>query len=115
MASSSWTRLEKPYLASLLDSIPEKVKGRVYHMEEVDTMNMERVQLLDNIVREVYSIKEGLVNDGIEVIRGYGKLVTALNICQQQILRKCGSFIRPASTLKPTNPVSSAAGSAKKK
>ena len=88
MASSSWTPLEKLYLASLLDSIPEKVKGRVYHMEEVDTMNMERVQLLDNIVREVYSIKEGLVNDSIEVIRGYGKLVTALNICQQQILRK---------------------------
>ena len=37
------TGLEKQNLTSLLDSIPEKVKGRVYHMEEVDTRNMERV------------------------------------------------------------------------
>ena len=109
------TGLEKPDLPSLLDSVPEKVKGRVHHMEEVNARNMERVQLLDNVVREFYSITAGLVNNGMEVIRGYGKLVTALNICQQQILRKCGSFVRPPSTLKPTNPVSTAAGLAKKK
>ena len=49
-------------------------------MEEVHTRNMERVQLLDNVVREVYSIAAGLVNDGMEVIRGYGKLATALDV-----------------------------------
>ena len=44
---------------------------------------MERVQLLDHVVREVYSIGAGLVNDGMEVIRRYGKLATALNVWQQ--------------------------------
>ena len=64
-----------------MDTVPEDTKGRVLHvMEEVHTRNMERVQLLDNVVREVYSIAAGLVNDGMEVIRGYGKLATALDV-----------------------------------
>ena len=93
-------------------------------MEKVDTMNMESVQLLDNIVREVYSIAAGLVNNVMEVIRGYDKLATALHVWQQQIQRKCRSLHRPTSTLESiespegnstTNTVSSAASSAKKK
>ena len=108
--------LEKLNLASLLNMVPEVIKARVlYFMEEDYARNLKRMQLYKNIVREVYSIIAGLVNDGMEVIRGYGKLVTALNICQQQTLRKCGSFVRPPSTLKPTNPVSTATGLAKKK
>ena len=76
------TSLEKLDLASLLDSVQEKVKGRVHHMEEVDVRNMERVQLLDNVVRKFYSITAGLVNNGMEVIRGYGKQATALDVQQ---------------------------------
>ena len=116
------TGLEKPDLPSFLDKVPEEVSGGIlHHMEEVHTRNMERVRLLDNVVQELYSILTGLVNDGMEVIRGYGKLATAL-------LRKCGSFVRPASIQKnstkaskppggklPSNAVSSAAGAAKKK
>ena len=76
--------MEKPDLTSLMDIAPQDTKGRVLHtMKEVHARNMERVQLLDHVVREVYSIRAGLVNDGMEVIRRYGKLATALNVWQQ--------------------------------
>ena len=76
--------LEKPDLTSLMDIAPQDTKGRVLHtMKEVHARNMERVQLLDHVVREVYSIRAGLVNDRIEVIRRYGKLATTLNVWQQ--------------------------------
>ena len=63
------------------------------------------------------------MKDGIEVTRGYSKLATALNICQQQITWMCWLFIRPASShkagkplgVKSSNAVSSAAGAPKKK
>ena len=93
-------------------------------MEECHTRNLERMQNLDSIVRNIYSIATGLVNKGMEVTRGFGKLVYAPNIQQQQILRKCGSFVRPTSTLKaskspggkgPSNAASFAAVAAKKK
>ena len=49
-----YTGLEKPDLASFLDMVSEVIKGRVlHHMEEVHARNLERVQLLDNIVRYV--------------------------------------------------------------
>ena len=64
-----------------MDIAPQDTKGRVLHtMKEVHARNMERVQLLDNIVKELYSIVAGLVNDGMEAIRGYGKLATALDV-----------------------------------
>ena len=76
--------MEKPDLTSLMDIASQDTKGRVLHtIKEVHTRNMERVQLLDHVVREVYSIGAGLVNDGMEVIRRYGKLATALNVWQQ--------------------------------
>ena len=49
----------------------------------------------DSTVRDIYSIVTGLVNDGMEVIRGYGILVSAQDVWQQEILRKCGPFVRP--------------------
>ena len=58
----------------------------------------------------------------MEVTRGYEKLVSALDVWQQQILRKCGPFVRPTTSKaskpqggKPTNAVSSATGMDKKK
>ena len=43
-------------------------------MKDVHTRNMEKVQLLDNVISELYSILAGLVNNRMEAIRGYGKL-----------------------------------------
>lgn len=83
-------------LASLTETIPEVAKGRVLHcMGEVHARNMKKVQLLENLVREIYSIAAGLVNDGMEVIRRYGKLATALDVRQQQILRMCDYLSGP--------------------
>ena len=114
----------KPDLTSFLDTIPGEVRGGIlHHMEEVHTRNMEKVHLLDNIFKNLYSISAGLMKDGIEVTRGYSELATALNICQQQITWMCWLFIRPASShkagkplgVKSSNAVSSAAGAPKKK
>ena len=38
-----------------------------------------------------------MVNSSMEIIRGYGKVTAALDICQQAIIRKSGPFIKPAS------------------
>ena len=45
---------------------------------EADASNRERVQILDNIVREVYSLASGLVNNNMEVLGGR----QACNCCQ---------------------------------
>ena len=75
------SRLGKPDLASLLDTVPENIGRRVLlKIEEVNTRNLERVQNLDSRVRDIYSIVAGLVNDGMDVTRGYGKLVSALDV-----------------------------------
>ena len=57
------------------------------------------VQLLDSKARSLYSPIAGLVNDGEETLRGFGKVQTALDICQQSILRKSGPFVKPCSSL----------------
>ena len=58
-----------------MDSVPEEVRGGIFHcMKDVHTRNMEKVQLLDNVISELYSILAGLVNNRMEAIRGYGKL-----------------------------------------
>ena len=65
----------------------------------------------------------GLVNDGMEALRGYGKVLTALDVCQQSILRKSGPFVKPITSKAATKPgkdkattcaMSLAANSAKK-
>ena len=66
----------------------------------------------------------GLVNDGVETLRGFDKVQTALDIRQQSILRKSGPFVKPNSSLAATKPgkdkaitcaMSSASNAAKKK
>ena len=49
-------------------------------MEEVYFRNMEKVQILDNDIQELYSILACLDNNSMEAIRGYGKLATALDV-----------------------------------
>ena len=66
-----------------MDTVPEDVRSRVIlEMEQVHTRNLEWVQNLDSTVREIYSIVGGLVNDSMEVSRGYSNLVAALNVLQ---------------------------------
>ena len=74
--------LETPDLVSLLpDSVQEDVKNRVLlNVKESYTRKCERVQNLDSITRNLYTTAAGLVNDGIEAPRGYGKVVAARNI-----------------------------------
>ena len=40
----------------------------------------------------------GLVNDGVESLRGFGQIQTALDVCHQSILRRAGPFIKPTSS-----------------
>ena len=65
------TGLEKLDLTSFLDTIPDDVTGGIlHHMEEVHTRYIEKVRVLDTIVKDLYSISVSLVNDGMEVTRG---------------------------------------------
>ena len=53
------------------------------------------VQLWDSKAKSLYSAAAGLVNDGVETLRGFGKMQTALDFCQQSILRGSGPFVMP--------------------
>ena len=57
------------------------------------------VQLGDSKAKSFYSAAAGLVNDGVETLRGYSKVQTALDVCQQSILRRSGPFVKPCSSL----------------
>ena len=52
------------------------------------------VQLLDAKARSLYSSAAGLVNDGVETLRGFGKVQTAHDVHQQSILRRSGPFVK---------------------
>ena len=73
-------------------------------MKESHTRNWERVQNLDSITRSLYTTAAGLVNDSMEAIRGYGKVVAALNVWQQSILRKSGPFVKPTTSKSSSKP-----------
>ena len=53
------------------------------------------MQALDSTIRRLYEAASGLVNDGVETLRGYGLVQAALDIQWQSILRNYGTFIRP--------------------
>ena len=74
--------LEAPDLDSIMgDSIPEDIKSRVLiAAKESHAKNLEKVQNLDSIVRSLYTSASGLVNDGMEATRGFGKVLTDLNV-----------------------------------
>ena len=75
------------------DSVPQEFKNKVLiTARESHTRNQEKVQTLDSNIRSLYTSASGLVNDGVETLRGYGRVQTALNIRQQSIIRKSGPF-----------------------
>ena len=61
--------------------------------------NQQMVQLWDSKARSLYSAAAGLVNDGVETLRGLGKVQRALDICQPSIMRKSGPFVKPSYSL----------------
>ena len=43
--------------------------------------NQQMVQLWDSKAKSLYSGTAGLVNDGVETLRGFGRVQTALDVC----------------------------------
>ena len=67
-------------------------------VKESHAKNQQMVQLMDAKARSLYSSAAGLVNDGVETLRGFGKVQTALDICLQSIVRRSGPFVRETCT-----------------
>ena len=71
-------------------------------MLEVETShkaNLERNKAMDMKFRALYSSATGAINDFSEVVRGYGKVVTALDLRQQGIIRRSGPLIKATSVM----------------
>ena len=49
-------------------------------IKESHARNCERVQNLNSIVRSFCSSATGLVNDGMEATRGYGKVISGISL-----------------------------------
>lgn len=87
------------------DSVPQDIKNRVLMASrESHTSNQEKVQTLDSKIRSLYAAASGLVNNGLETLRGYGRVQTALNVHQQSIMRKRKPFVKPSSSKAATKP-----------
>ena len=65
-------------------------------MEEAHAVNTAKVWALDGKICALHSAAASLANHSLEALAGYGRLISALDVRQQVILR-ChnGSFIRP--------------------
>ena len=89
--------LEEPDLESIMeDKFPYEIQTRILAAaRQSHANNQEMVQLLDSKIRSLYTAASGLVNDGVETLRGFGKVQTALDVCQQSILRKLGLLLSP--------------------
>lgn len=93
--------LEDPDLESIMkDEVPQEVQTRILiAVKQSQANNHQMVQLWDSIVRSLYIAAAGLVNDGVETLRGFGKMQMPLDMHQQSILRKSGPFVKPRSSL----------------
>ena len=72
------------------------------------------MKALDHKIQSLYSTAANLVNNSSESLCGYGRMMSALDVRQQVILRRnSGSYVRPSSSpskLKPgAKPVPSGA------
>ena len=93
--------LEDPDLESIMgDKVSPEMKVMILTaVKQSQANNQQMVQLLDTKARSLYSSAAGLVNDGVETLRGFGKVQMALDMHQQSILRKSGPFVKPRSSL----------------
>ena len=92
--------LEQPELESIMgDQVPQKIKAKILAaVRQAHLNNLQRVQQWDSKVRSLYSAASGLVNNGIESIRGYRQIQAALDIHQQSILRRACPFVKSPSS-----------------
>ena len=98
--------LREPELKSIMgDLVLQEIQDRILMaVRQSHTNKNQIVHLLDSKVRSLYTAASGLVNDGVETLRGYGKVLTALDVCQQSILRKSGPFVKPTTSKAATKP-----------
>ena len=89
------SKLKKPDLNSLLHDFSEEIRARVNIVEESHAENCRQVRALDSKFRSLNTAAAGLLNNGTEAIKGYGRLASALNVQQQAILRKSEPFVKP--------------------
>merc|ERR1712240_739550 len=92
--------LEDPDLKSIMgDEISPEMKTMILvAVKESHAKNQQIVQLMDAKARSLYSSAAGLVNEGVETLRGFGKVQTALDIHIQSIVRWNGTFVRDSCT-----------------
>ena len=93
--------LEDPDLESIMgDEVFPEMKVKILTaVKQSQTNNQQMVQHLDAKAKSLYSSATGLVNDGVETLRGYGKVQTALDVCLQSVVRS-GPFVKePCSSL----------------
>ena len=94
---------EKPDLSSLVEDLPQELRERILlKVEESHKANLERNKAMDEKFRALYSSTTGAINDFSEVVRGYGKVSTALDLCMQGIIRRSGPVIKATSVATPT-------------
>ena len=83
------------------DSMNPEVKQRILSaVNQSLANNRDKMQVLDSTIRSLYSAASGQVNDGAEILRGYGQVYTTLEVWQQSILRKAGPFVKLTSLAK---------------
>ena len=77
--------LEELDLESIMeDLVPQEIQSRILAAaRQSHANNQEMVQLLDSKIRSIYTMASGLVNGGVEILRGFGKVQTALDFRQQ--------------------------------
>ena len=65
------------------DQVSQEVQDRILMaVRKTHAENLKKLHLWDSKVRSLYSAASGLVNYGVETLRGYGRIQTALNVCQ---------------------------------
>ena len=82
--------LEDPDLESIMEEeVSMEMKVMILMaVKQSQANNQQMVQLWDSKARSLHPAVAGLVNDGVEMLRGFGKVQMALDTRQQSILRK---------------------------
>ena len=86
--------LEEPELESIMEGIVPQTRI-LAAVRQSHANNLEMVQLLDSKIRSLYATASGLVNERMKTLRGFGRVETAVDVCQQSILRKIGLLLCP--------------------
>ena len=91
-----------PNLEPIIRDLPDDIWLRITKaVKDSQDENARCVQawssMLDGPFRSVYSVSVDLINGVIENLRAYGKLVGALDLRQQTLIRRSGPFLRLSS------------------